>query len=172
MMTEIQGKPAVILMADDNPDDIVLVKEALKDCRCEVDFRHVEDGEGAMEYLMGRGRYRNREISPRPDLVLLDLKMPKKDGLETLREIRTTREIHEIPVVVLTNSREHDLITCIYGLGGSSFIRKPVVYEDMVRAMDALCRYWFGTVTLPGQEVPAAPKSCTIGVEPLQIERN
>jgi CheY-like chemotaxis protein len=150
-MTESELNPIVILMADDDLDDIMLVRDALKDCRCEVDFRYVEDGEEAIDYLMRLGRYRNPELSPRPSLILLDLNMPKKDGMQTLQEIRNNPEIRTIPVVVLTTSRDRDLMLRIYRLGGSAFITKPSVYKDMIKAMDRLCAYWFHTVSLPDQ---------------------
>ncbi len=141
----------VILMADDDTDDIMLVKDALQASRCHVDLRYVLDGEEAMDYLCGRGRYQDRSLAPRPNLILLDLNMPKKDGIETLKEIRRNREVREIPVVVLTTSRDKDLMFRIYSLGGSSFITKPSVQADIVKAMDRLCAYWFGTVSLPAK---------------------
>ncbi len=147
-----QPVPAVILMADDDMDDIDLVRKALKEARCNVDFRYVEDGEEAMEYLTGLGRYAEAELAPRPDLILLDFHMPKKDGLQTLIEIRKNPQIRSIPVVVLTTSRDKDLMFKIYSLGGSAFITKPTVYTDMLKAMDRLCSFWFGTVSLPGKE--------------------
>jgi CheY-like chemotaxis protein len=144
-----EGDRVVILMADDDLDDVMLVRDALKDSRCEVDFRHVEDGEEAMDYLLRRGRFQEDNISPRPSLILLDLNMPKKDGMQTLQEIRSNRAIRTIPVVVLTTSRDRDLMLRIYRLGGSAFITKPTVYKDMIKAMERLCAYWFQTVTLP-----------------------
>jgi CheY-like chemotaxis protein len=151
-MTDSTQKAFVVLMADDDLDDIKLVSDALKECTCDVDFRYVEDGEEAMDYLLGLGRYRDRDLSPRPSLILLDLNMPKKDGIQTLQEIRNCPEIRTIPVVVLTTSRDRDLMLRIYRLGGSAFITKPTVYGDMIKAMDRLCLYWFKTVSLPDQE--------------------
>lgn len=138
-------------MADDDFDDIVLVKKALQDCKCDVDFRSVEDGEEAIEYLTWQGRYQDPDLAPRPSLVLLDLEMPKKDGLRTLQEIRNNPEIRTIPVVVLTTSRDRELMLRIYRLGGSAFVTKPTVYKDMVKALERLCAYWFQTVSLPDQ---------------------
>jgi CheY-like chemotaxis protein len=158
IMTEDNSqKPFVILMADDDLDDIKLVGEALKESKCDVDFRYVEDGEEAMDYLMGLGRYQNRALSPRPSIILLDLNMPKKDGIQTLQEIRNCPEIRTIPVVVLTTSRDRDLMLRIYRLGGSAFITKPSVYGDMIKAMDRLCSYWFKTVSLPDPETCQYP---------------
>ena len=144
-------KSGVILMADDDLDDIMLVREALKDSRCEVDFRYVVDGDETMDYLMRRGRFNDCKISPRPSLILLDLNMPKKDGMQTLLEIKSTPELHTIPVVVLTTSRDRNLLLRIYALGGSSFITKPSIYKDMIKAMETLCAYWFDTVSLPDE---------------------
>ena len=150
-------KQIVILMADDDLDDIMLVRDALRDCRCGVDFRFVEDGDEAMDYLLRRGRYRDCDLSPRPSLILLDLNMPKKDGMQTLQEIRNSPGIREIPVVVLTTSRDRDLMLRIYRLGGSAFITKPTVYKDMTKAIERLCAYWFQTVSLPAQTVSQNP---------------
>ncbi len=150
-MPEGTAAKVVILMADDDMDDVMLVKAALRDSKCDVDFRYVEDGEEAIDYLTRHGRYRDCELSPRPSLILLDLNMPKKDGIQTLQEIRSNPDIRTIPVVVLTTSRDRDLMFRIYRLGGSSFISKPSVYKDMIKAMDRLCAYWFGTVSLPDQ---------------------
>jgi CheY-like chemotaxis protein len=151
-MTDNTAKQFVILMADDDPDDIKLVKDALAECKCDVDFHCVEDGEEAMEYLLGTGRYGNRDLAPRPSLILLDLNMPKKDGIQTLQEIRNCPEIRTIPVIVLTTSRDRDLMLRIYRLGGSAFITKPSVYSEMVKTMERLCLYWFKTVSLPERE--------------------
>ncbi len=148
-MNESELNPVVILMADDDLDDVMLVRDALKDSKCEVDFRYVEDGDEALDYLTRHGRYRDHRLSPRPSLILLDLNMPKKDGMQTLQEIRNNPEIRTIPVVVLTTSRDRELMVRIYRLGGSAFITKPTVYKDMIRAMERLCAYWFHTVSLP-----------------------
>jgi CheY-like chemotaxis protein len=149
--------PAVILMADDDLEDIMIVRNALEDCRCNVDFRYVVNGYETMDYLMRRGQFSNSEISPRPSLILLDINMPNKDGMQTLREIKCIPEIRSIPVVVLTTSRDMDLLTRIYKLGGSSFISKPSLYDDMVKAMDRLCAYWFETASLPSEPQFQAP---------------
>ncbi|MGO9313299.1 MAG: response regulator [Syntrophobacteraceae bacterium] len=148
-MAENDLKQKVVLMADDDLDDVILVRKALQECNCDVDFRSVEDGEEAIEYLTGEGRYKEPGSAPRPSLILLDVDMPKKDGLQTLQEIRNNPEIRTIPVVVLTTSRDRDLMLRIYKLGGSAFITKPTVYKDIIKALDRLCAYWFQTVSLP-----------------------
>jgi CheY-like chemotaxis protein len=148
-MAENDLKQKVVLMADDDLDDVILVRKALQECNCDVDFRSVEDGEEAIEYLTGEGRYKEPGSAPRPSLILLDVDMPRKDGLQTLQEIRNNPEIRTIPVVVLTTSRDRDLMLRIYKLGGSAFITKPTVYKDIIKALDRLCAYWFQTVSLP-----------------------
>ena len=150
-MTENAQNEVVILMADDDLDDIMLVRDALRDSGCKAEFRYVEDGDEAMDYLTWRGRYLDRDLAPRPSLILLDLNMPKKDGMQTLLEIRNNPEIRTIPVVVLTTSRDRDLMLRVYRLGGSAFISKPGIYTDMVKDMERLCAYWFKTVSLPDQ---------------------
>jgi len=149
IMTEGAPNSIVILMADDDLDDVMLVRDALNDSSCEVDFRYVEDGDEAMDYLLRRGRYEDGDLAPRPSLILLDLNMPRKDGMQTLHEIRNCPEIRTIPVVVLTTSRDRELMLRIYRLGGSAFITKPSVYKDMIKTMERLCAYWFKTVSLP-----------------------
>jgi len=148
-MAENDLKQKVVLMADDDLDDVILVRKALQECNCDVEFRSVEDGEEAIEYLTGKGRYKDPGLAPRPSLILLDVDMPRKDGLQTLQEIRGNPEIRTIPVVVLTTSRDRDLMLRIYKLGGSAFITKPTVYKDIIKALDRLCAYWFQTVSLP-----------------------
>lgn len=156
-MAESSPKP-VVLMADDDLEYIMLVREVLKDSRCEVDFRYVINGNEAMDYLMRRGQFNNPEISPRPSLILLDLKLPPKDGMQTLQEIRCIPEIRTIPVVVLTTSRDSKLLLSIYKLEGSSFITKHSIFKDMIMALESLCAYWFDTVSLPHKTEQQVPR--------------
>lgn len=156
-MAEKDLKQKVVLMADDDYDDVILVRNALRECNCDVEFRSVGDGDEAIEYLTGNGRYKDPGSAPRPSLILLDVDMPGKDGIQTLQEIRSNPEIRTIPVVVLTDSRDRDLMLRIYRLGGSAFITKPAVYKDIVKALDRLCEYWFQTVSLPDE---TAGESC------------
>jgi CheY-like chemotaxis protein len=147
------SKPCVILMADDDPDDRLLVRDALGECKSEtgvVDLmRFVDDGEDLMDYLNRRGKYSDPASSPRPDLILLDLNMPRKDGREALREIRATAELRSIPVVVFTTSRAETDIKLVYGLGANSFITKPTAFDALVNTLSVLSRYWLHVVELP-----------------------
>ncbi|HVV01983.1 MAG TPA: response regulator [Verrucomicrobiae bacterium] len=142
-------KPNVIVMAEDDIDDQLLVKEALAECNWDADLRFVENGEELLDYLLHRGKYEATNASPRPGLILLDLNMPRKDGRSVLREIKGTEELRRIPVVVLTTSKADTDIETIYQLGANSFISKPVQFDGLVNLMRLLGQYWFQAVQLP-----------------------
>ena len=143
------SKAKVVLMAEDDSDDRLLVKDAMAECRWEGDLRFVEDGEDLLDYLMHRGKYSQPANAPRPGLILLDLNMPRKDGREALREIKADAELRRIPVVVLTTSKAGTDIGRMYDLGANSFIAKPIQFEALVNVMRVLGQYWFNTVELP-----------------------
>jgi len=137
-----------ILMADDDADDRLLAQDAVAEAKVNGELRFVENGEELLDYLFRRGQFANMD-APRPGLILLDLNMPKKDGREALREIKSQPELRRIPVVVLTTSKADTDITQIYDLGANSFIAKPVSFEALVNVMQALGHYWLETVELP-----------------------
>jgi DNA-binding response OmpR family regulator len=139
----------IVLMADDDEDDYILVKTAFEANPIEVDLRWVEDGQEAMDYLLHMGKYMAHETSPRPDLILLDLIMPRKDGLETLKEIKGHPYLKEIPVVLLTSSTRQESMSCGLKLGADSFIIKPCGLDEMINIMGSLREYYFGIVSLP-----------------------
>jgi len=141
-------KTITILMADDDPDDRMLTKEALMENKLANDLHFVVDGEDLMDYLKQRGQY-SKENAPRPGLILLDLNMPKKDGREALTEIKEDPELRRIPIIVLTTSKAEEDIIKTYDLGISSFISKPVTFDDLVEVAKAIGNYWFGIVVLP-----------------------
>ena len=140
---------SLILMADDDSDDRLLVKDAMAECRWEGDMRFVENGEELLDYLMRRNRYSQPGLAPRPGLILLDLNMPRKDGREALREIKADAELRRIPVVVFTTSKADTDIGRLYDLGANSFISKPIQFDALVSVMRILGQYWFQTVELP-----------------------
>jgi len=142
------GIPITLLMADDDPEDRMLAKKALDKARLANDLHFVKDGEELMDYLYRRGKYTELINSPRPGLILLDLKMPKKDGREALKEIKADPVLRRIPIVVLTTSKADEDIYSIYDLGASSFITKPVSFESLVDVMKTLAKYWFEIVEL------------------------
>jgi len=140
-------KPSVIVMAEDDADDRLLVQDAMAECHWDGDLRFVENGEELLDYLLRRGKYALAN-APRPGLILLDLNMPRKDGREALREIKSSGDLKRIPVVVLTTSKADTDIGSIYELGANSFIAKPVQFEALVNVMKVLSQYWFRTVEL------------------------
>lgn len=141
-------KPLNILIADDDPDDRLMTREALSQSSTPSRVSFVEDGEELLDYLHHRGKY-NAVQHPYPDLILLDLNMPKKSGVEALQEIKTNAELRHIPIVVLTTSKVEEDIYRTYDLGVNSFVTKPVSYGSLVNTMKILGKYWFEVVRLP-----------------------
>ncbi|MBU2600868.1 MAG: response regulator [Actinobacteria bacterium] len=136
-------------MAEDDPDDRMLVAEALRESRLSNELRFVRDGEELLEYLQRRGGYTAPEPAPRPGLILLDLNMPRKDGREALQEIKADRGLRSIPVVVLTTSQAEEDVLGTYELGVAGFITKPTAFADLAATVKVLGRYWFEIVELP-----------------------
>lgn len=143
-------KSIKIVVADDDPDDRLFMQEALAESQFGKDLSFVTDGEDLMDYLYHRGAYTNLANDTRPGLILLDLNMPRKDGREALKEIKTDPALRSIPVVVLTTSKAEEDVARTYDLGVSSFITKPVSFEGLVEVMHALGKYWGEIVELPG----------------------
>ena len=144
-----KGKPAVILLAEDDPGDQELTRRALQDEIVQSILYIVSDGEEAMDFLLRRGNYENAADAPRPDLMLLDLNMPKLDGRQVLHQIRSHASLRRLPVVVLTTSKQEEDIIRSYDLGCNSFITKPVEVDSFMRTVRGLGSYWFELVTLP-----------------------
>jgi len=144
-----RGKGITILMADDDEDDRMMTKEALEEAQLGDVIHFVEDGEDLMDYLLRRGAYAAATDSPRPDLILLDLNMPKKDGREALKEIKSHPALRRIPIVVLTTSKAEEDIYRTYDLGASSYITKPASFAELIRVVETLANYWFEIVKLP-----------------------
>lgn len=132
-----------ILLVEDNPDDELLTLRALKKNNIPNSVVVVHDGAEALDYLFAKGRYTSRDIDEQPALILLDLKLPKIDGLQVLRRVKEDPVMRLIPVVVLTTSSEHSDIAQGYRYGANSYIRKPVDFEKFTEAIGRLARYWF-----------------------------
>lgn len=139
----------IILMADDDPEDRMLAADALVEARLDNELHFVNDGEELMDYLNRSGEYTDLKDTPLPGLILLDLNMPRKDGREALKEIKSDERFRHIPVVVLTTSKAEIDIVKTYDLGVNSFITKPVTFDGLVDVMRALGTYWFSIVSLP-----------------------
>lgn len=144
-------KPLAILMADDDEDDCLLAKKALEQSNMGSHLNFVTDGEALMDYLHHRGKYTDSGISPRPDIILLDLNMPKMNGMEALKEIKASLEFCHIPVIMLTTSRADHDVSQSYSLGANSFITKPVSFKGLVDMMNIIKTYWFEVVELPNE---------------------
>ncbi|HEY6804910.1 MAG TPA: response regulator [Pyrinomonadaceae bacterium] len=142
------GEPITILMADDDADDRLLSQQALEESRVINELRFVEDGQQLLDYLNQRGNY-NANNAPRPGLILLDLNMPRMDGREALKEIKSDPILRRIPIVVMTTSQAEEDIYRSYDLGANSFITKPVTFDRLVDLMKALGQYWVEFVEIP-----------------------
>lgn len=142
-------KKATILLADDDPADVLLTRRAFRTARLQNRLEVVSDGEELLEYLRREKRYAPPADAPRPDLVLLDLNMPRMDGREALAELRADPRFQSLPVIILTTSQQEADILRTYDLGANSFISKPVDLAGLVEVIKALDNYWFEIVTLP-----------------------
>lgn len=144
-----KSKTIDILIAEDDEEDRMLIRDALAESRLKNNIQFVEDGEQLLDYLKNEGNYTDKEKFPKPGLILLDLNMPRKDGREALTEIKADSLLRTIPVIVLTTSKAEENILRTYNLGVSSFITKPVNFNSLVNIMQTLKKYWFEIVELP-----------------------
>ena len=142
-------KPITILMADDDPDDRQLTKEAFEESHLANDLRFVEDGEELLDYLNHRGKYAAPGAAPRPGLILLDLNMPRKDGREALQEIKADPRFRSIRVVIMTTSKAEEDVMRAYDLSAASYIAKPVTFGGLIEVIKTLGKYWLEIVELP-----------------------
>ena len=141
-----QGRKAVVLMADDSADQADLVREAFAQCNTRLDLHHVVSGEQCLAFLRRQHPF---ERAPRPDLLLLDIHMPRMDGYEALEQIRADSALRSLPVVVLSTSSDASDVKRMYALGCSSYIPKPVKFERLVETMRGIDTYWFQLTLLP-----------------------
>ena len=148
-MEKLLKKPITILMADDDEDDRLLTREALEESKVVNNLLCVEDGVELISYLRREGKYADEDMYPWPGIILLDLNMPRKDGREALKELKSDPDLKGIPVVILTTSQQEEDMVKGYGLGAASFITKPVNFEGLVDLMKALGKYWVDFVVLP-----------------------
>ena len=133
----------MILLVEDNPDDEALTLRALKKNNIMNEVVVARDGVEALDYLFGKGVYAERDMSLMPNLILLDLKLPKMDGLEVLRHLRADDRTKILPVVILTSSKEEQDLINGYSLGANSYVRKPVDFSQFIEAVRQLGLYWF-----------------------------
>jgi len=142
MIRSMTGEPLVVLHVEDNPDHANLVLRTLRRHRIANTVKVVDDGEAALDYLFRRGEYTDSKEFPRPHLILLDLRLPKTDGLEILRTIKTTDELLDIPVVVLTSSEAETDIARAYEYHANSYLVKPIGFDKFTEMMEQLGFYW------------------------------
>jgi two-component system, response regulator len=148
-MTKTKGKSVMILLAEDDDDDFQLTCDAFRESHLMNTLRRARDGEELMDYLYHRNAYKELRDSPAPGLILLDLNMPRKDGREALRDIKSDPALKSIPIVVLTTSKAEEDVLRSYQLGVNSFIKKPVTFEALVEAIKAFGHYWLDIVEIP-----------------------
>jgi CheY-like chemotaxis protein len=146
MSTQLIGRPIEILLVEDNPGDVRLTIEALKEGKMSNNLHVVSDGVEAMAWLHRAGKYAE---APRPDIVLLDLNLPKKDGREVLVEIKTDRELKRIPVVILTTSSAEEDIMKAYDFNANCYITKPVDLTQFMKVVKSIEEFWLTIVRLP-----------------------
>lgn len=138
----MNGEPLTILLVEDNLDHAELVMRNLEDFQVANRVIHVEDGEEALDYLYGRGRYADRQQYPMPHLMLLDLRMPKVDGLEVLKTVKTDEALRPLPVVILTTSDADRDMAMAYEHHANSYVTKPVIFDEFSRLLKDLGFYW------------------------------
>lgn len=149
MKTGKEKTQVPILIADDDLDDCLLMREALRESRLLNEVHFVQNGEELLQYLHHEGPYTDQDRFPRPGLILLDLNMPRMDGREALRALKSDDSLRQIPVVILTTSESEEDIVRTYNLGVNSFITKPVEFHDLVNTLKEIGHYWFELVELP-----------------------
>jgi chemotaxis family two-component system response regulator Rcp1 len=143
-------EPVDVLLIEDNPGDVRLTKEALKDAKLKIHMHVVGDGMEAMAFLRKQGKYAS---SPRPDLVLLDLNLPKKDGRQVLAEIKDDTDLKRIPVVIITSSKAEEDVLKSYNLHANCYVTKPLDLDQFITVVQSIEQFWLTIVKLPnGQE--------------------
>jgi len=140
------GAPIEILLVEDNPGDVRLTQEAVREAKIRNTLNVVNDGEQAIAYVRRQGEYAER---PRPDLILLDLNLPRKDGREVLQDLKSDPDLHRIPVVVLTSSEAEQDILSTYDLYANAYVTKPVDLEQFMHVVSSIQDFWLNIVKLP-----------------------
>jgi two-component system, chemotaxis family, response regulator Rcp1 len=154
--TVVSSRPAEILLVEDNDNDVELTRQGFKKCKLLLNLHHVKDGEECMAFLRKQGKY---STAPTPDLLLLDMNMPRMDGREVLIEMVADESLKAIPVVVLTTSAQDEEILKMYKLRCNSYIIKPVDFEKFIYVIRSIAEYWFTVVALPVESVERAARA-------------
>lgn len=150
METKLMGRPVEFLLAEDNPGDVRLTKEALRESKISNNLNVVPDGVEAMAFLRREGKYAD---APRPDVILLDLNLPKKDGREVLAEVKADPSLRLIPVVIITSSEAEQDVLKTYELYANCYVTKPVDLEQFIKVIQSIETFWLTIVTLPSSVI-------------------
>jgi CheY-like chemotaxis protein len=142
------GKPVEILLVEDNVGDVGLIEEVFEEAKIRNNLHVAEDGEEAMLYLRGKGKFAG---SPRPDIIILDLNLPKKDGREVLREIKEDSNLKNIPVVILTTSNAEKDVLQAYELHANAYVTKPLDFNEFMKVVESIANFWLEVVQLPSK---------------------
>ena len=146
MTNAYEGRPVEILLVEDNAGDVRLAREGLRECKLLNNLSVADDGVKAMAFLRREGEHAH---APRPDLIMLDLNLPRKDGREVLKEIKEDEKLKQIPVVVLTTSKAEEDIVKSYSLHANCYVTKPLAIEQFIEVVQAIETFWFTIVKLP-----------------------
>jgi chemotaxis family two-component system response regulator Rcp1 len=146
MTNAFEGRPVEILLVEDNAGDVRLAREGLRECKLLNNLSVADDGVKALAFLRRQGEYAQ---APRPDLIMLDLNLPRKDGREVLKEIKEDEELKSIPVVILTTSKAEEDIVKSYSLHANCYVTKPLAIEQFINVVQAIETFWFTIVKLP-----------------------
>lgn len=149
MTNAYEGRPVEILLVEDNAGDVRLAREGLRECKLLNNLSVAEDGVKAMAFLRREGEHAH---APRPDLIMLDLNLPRKDGREVLKEIKEDENLKRIPVVILTTSKAEEDIVKSYSLHANCYVTKPLAIEQFIEVVQAIETFWFTIVELPPRE--------------------
>ena len=148
----MKGKPILILLVEDDPAHAEIVRRNLESFRVANRINHVQDGQAALDYLFRQNSYAAPKDSPRPDLILLDLRLPKVDGLEVLRQVKEDANLKRIPIIVLTTSGAESDMVKAYTHGAGSYLVKPVEFENFTKLMETFGFYWLAWNQYPDPE--------------------
>lgn len=149
MTNAYEGRPVEILLVEDNAGDVRLAREGLRECKLLNNLSVADDGVKAMAFLRREGEHAH---APRPDLIMLDLNLPRKDGREVLKEIKEDENLKRIPVVILTTSKAEEDIVKSYSLHANCYVTKPLAIEQFIEVVQAIEIFWFTIVKLPPRE--------------------
>jgi two-component system response regulator len=148
-MLDTPARRVVLMMVDDDEDDCLLVQEAITEACVDCAFHSVQDGTELWDYLNHKGRYAELATAPRPDIILLDLNMPKMDGRQVLELLKSDPRFRGIPVIILTTSRDSEDVKLCYNLGANSYVTKQSSFEGIVSSIKTITEYWLEIATLP-----------------------